>query len=150
MTTDYSSEATTVSSGNGTARVMGILTVIAGIVLMVSGAVTWFTVSNQLAEEQITVADDASCAAGAKVDGPIAAYCQAQVIQKHALKTTGGKTYAELGRDDPLRATAMDASFLRASLFTSVVSFGVAAMAAGIGLVCVFIGVGLISLAKRR
>jgi hypothetical protein len=40
----------------------------------------------------------------------------------------------------------MTASFLRASLFTSVVSFGVAAMAAGIGLVLILIGAALIVL----
>ena len=38
---------------------------------------------------------------------------------------------AELPQDDPTRETVMNGSFLRASLFTSVVSFGVAAMAMG-------------------
>ncbi len=42
----------------------------------------------------------------------------------------------------------MNASFLRASLFTSVVSFGVAAMAAGIGVVLVLIGIALRRLAQ--
>jgi hypothetical protein len=36
----------------------------------------------------------------------------------------GGKTYAELAPDDPNRTTVMTASFLRASLFASVVSSG--------------------------
>ena len=55
------------------------------------------------------------------------------MIEKHYLESTGGKTYAELDREDPLRQTAMTASFLRASRFTSVVSFGVAAMALRLG-----------------
>jgi hypothetical protein len=42
----------------------------------------------------------------------------------------------------------MTASFLRASLFTSVVSFGVAAMAAGLGLVFILIGWALLSIAR--
>ena len=54
--------------------------------------------------------------------------------------------YAMLDRDDPLRQTAMTAAFLRASLFTSVVSFGVALMAAGIGLVLLFTGWALLAL----
>jgi hypothetical protein len=37
----------------------------------------------------------------------------------------------------------MNASFLRASLFTSVVAFGVAAMAVAIGLLFVLIGLGI-------
>ena len=41
----------------------------------------------------------------------------------------------------------MTASFLRASLFTSVVSFGVSAMAGGLGIVMLLIGWALLSLA---
>jgi len=54
-----------------------------------------------------------------------------------------GSTYAELDREDPVRATVMNGSFLRASLFTSVVSFGIAAMAMGLGIVFILIGVAL-------
>jgi ABC-type Fe3+ transport system permease subunit len=49
-------------------------------------------------------------------------------------------TYAELDREDPNRATAMDSAFLQASLFTSVVAFGVAAMAVVVGIVLTLIG----------
>ena len=64
----------------------------------------------------------------------------AEIINEHAAKATGGKTYAELDREDPLRATAMNASFLQASLFTSVIAFGVAAFAIGMGLVSLLTG----------
>jgi hypothetical protein len=37
----------------------------------------------------------------------------------------------------------MTASFLRASLFTSVVSFGVAALVIGVGLCLLLVGAGL-------
>ena len=73
--------------------------------------------------------------AGDEVNGPFSAYAEAQVIDKHAREATGGRTHAELDCDDPLRETAVSASFLRASPFTSVVAFGLAAMAAGLGLV---------------
>ncbi|MGH3306362.1 MAG: hypothetical protein ACRDOX_01630 [Nocardioides sp.] len=86
--------------------------------------------------------------AGDEVDGPFSAYAQAQVINKHALEATGGKTYAELEQDDPVREVAMSASFLRASLFTSVVAFGVAFMAIGLGLTLILIALALLSLAK--
>ena len=42
--------------------------------------------------------------------------------------------------------TAMQASFLRASLFTSVVAFGVAALATVLGIILVLIGIALRSL----
>jgi hypothetical protein len=65
------------------------------------------------------------------------------VIDKHTLETTGGLTYAELDREDPLRQVAMTSAFLQSSLFTSVVSFGVAGMAILMGIVFVLIGLGM-------
>jgi hypothetical protein len=130
-------------------KVVALLLYIAGAFLIVAGAGTWYTVSDQLAAEQITVSDDASCQAGEAVNGPLEAYCQAEIINKHALESTGGRTYAQLDRDDPLRQVAQSASFLRASLFTSVVAFGVAAFAVGLGVLMLIIGAGFGHLAKR-
>jgi hypothetical protein len=124
-------------------RTAGLLAIIAGVVLILGGIATWTTVSSTLGEQNITVADDSSCLAGNDVNGPFSAYCQAQVIEQHALQATGGLTYAELGREDPLRGVAQSASFLRASLFTSVVAFGVAGMAMLSGLMFALIGVGI-------
>ena len=76
------------------------------------------------------------------------AFQEAQMIEKHYLEATKGKTYAELEREDPIGETAMTASFLRASLFTSVVSFGIAAMALGVGIVMVIAGYGLLALTR--
>jgi ABC-type Fe3+ transport system permease subunit len=132
-----------------TVRIIGILLVVAGAILLVAGVATWITVQNQLADEKITVSDDADWFAGEPVDGPLTAYAQAEVIEKHALESSGGKTYAELARDDPARKTVQDASFLRASLFTSVVSFGVAAMAAALGVVIALIGYALMSVSRQ-
>ena len=120
-----------------------ITSVILGIILIIGGVTTWIIVSSELAAQNITVSEDASCAAGDDVNGPWSAYCEAQIIDEHALEATGGLTYAELDREDPLRATAMNASFLRASLFTSVVAFGVAGMAVLMGIVFVLIGLGM-------
>ncbi len=94
-------------------------------------------ITQNLGDQRITVSGDAACSAGDTVDGPVSAFCMAQVIEHHAMTAAGGKTYAELEQDDPLRATAMNASFLRACLFTSVVAYGVAAFAVGMGIVLV-------------
>jgi len=121
-----------------------ITAIVVGIIIMaIAGVVTWVVVSNTLSDQKITVADDANCAAGDEVNGPISAYCQADIIDQHTLDITGGLTYAELDREDPNRATAMDSAFLQASLFTSVVAFGVAAMAFVVGIVLTLIGFAL-------
>jgi hypothetical protein len=124
-------------------RTASTLSVVIGSLLIIGGVATWVLVSTTLADQKITVSDDASCLAGDEVDGPFSAYCQARVIDKHALEATGGLRYAELDKDDPKRETAMTASFLQASLFTSVVAFGVAAMAIAIGVLFILIGLGI-------
>jgi hypothetical protein len=134
---------------SGTAKWISIVIMVIGAVMVIAGAVTYGTVSSTLSAEKIVVADDAACLGGQSVAGPFAAFCQADIIAHHALEATGGKTYAELDREDPTRQTAMTASFLRASLFTSVLAFGVAAMAIGIGIVFILIGVALLNLAGR-
>jgi ABC-type sugar transport system permease subunit len=127
-----------------------IVAIVVGIVMAVAGVVTWVVVSSTLAEQKIVVADDASCLAGDEVDGPFSAFCQADVIDQHTKNITGGLTYAELDQEDPNRATAMDSAFLQASLFTSVVAFGVAFMAFGVGIVLALIGFGLRAPVRTR
>ena len=130
-------------------KVAALTSIIVGIVMAIAGVLTWIVVSTTLADQNITVSDDASCAAGDGVNGPISAYCQADIIDQHTLEITGGKTYAELDREDPNRAVAMDSAFLQASLFTSVVAFGVAAMAVVLGIVLALIGFALRAPAER-
>jgi hypothetical protein len=148
-TNDGPSTATTDSaprsgSSSRVARYIAIFTMVAGAIMIVSGAATWVMVQSSLADERITVSEDSPRFAGDPVDGPLTAYQEAQMIEQHYLESTEGKTYAELDREDPLRQTAMTASFLRASLFTSVVAFGVAAMAAGVGVVFFLLGLSRI------
>lgn len=132
----------------GFAKAAGILGILGGIVLIVAGIVVWIMVSAQLQAENITIPDDAMAFQGQTVAGPFTAYVQADIIQHHALEASGGKTYAELDRDDPVRDVMMNASFLRASLFTSVVSFGVAAFAMGVGILSILFGAAIHRLAS--
>ena len=128
-------------------RLIGLLTIIAGFLLIAAGATTWFVVRDQLVAENITIPDDAMAFGGNTVNGPIDAYVEADIINKHALEGSGGMTYAELDREDPARASVMNASFLRTSLFSSVIAFGVAAFAAGVGILMLLIGWALLKLA---
>ena len=124
-------------------RLIGTFVMVAGIVLGLSGAGTWALVQTSLSDERITVAEDAARFGGQDVKGPLTAYYQADIIEKHALESSAGKTYAELDREDPARASVMNGSFLRASLFTSVLAFGVAALAMGLGVVFGALGYAL-------
>ena len=124
-------------------RIVGLVAIVAGALLVVAGGATWVTVRSQLVAENITIPEDAMAFQGNRVDGPLDAYVQADIINHHALEGSGGMTYAELDREDPARATVMNASFLRASLFTSVIAFGIAAFAAGLGVLFVLIGYAL-------
>src|SRR4051794_39038191 len=129
-------------------RVLSLLVIIAGALLIAAGAVTWYEVSRQLGDEHIVVSDDASHFAGDRVQDPITAFTQADTIRKHSLAASGGQTYAQLAQNDPVRQTVMTASFLRASLFTSVVSFGVAAFAVIVGVLMIIIGYALRRLSR--
>ncbi|TAK69612.1 MAG: aromatic ring-opening dioxygenase LigA [Actinomycetota bacterium] len=133
----------------GGVRTIAILVIVAGAILLVAGVVTYGVVSSTLAAQKITVSDDATHFAGQSVTQPWQAYAEAEAIAGHAEKIAGGKTYAELPQGDPNRDSVMTASFLQASLFTSVVAFGVAAMAAGLGAVVILIGVALLLVIRR-
>lgn len=124
--------------------------IVLGALMVIGGAFTWSLVGSTLADQQITVSGDAGeivgwadGMAGDPVDGPITAFVEARVIESHALNATDGLYYAEMERDDPLRPVAMNASFLQASLFTSVLAFGVSAMAAAGGIMFILLGLGM-------
>lgn len=125
-------------------RGAGSFAIFAGIVMILAGIAVWILVATQLSAENITVADDSEFLggvfAGQQVQGPLTAYAQADIINHHALEASGGSTYAELEQDDPVRDTMMNASFLRASLFTSVVAFGICVLVIGLGIVLGVIG----------
>lgn len=148
------------------ATTAGVAAIIAGLIFAIAGVAVWVLVSTQLSAQKITVGEDAgeavpalSWTSGNTVAGPFTAYAQAEIIDLHASAAAGGYTYAELGAmvteardagDEELatelqaqRTTVMNASFLRASLFTSVVSYGVAAMAIVLGVLLVLGGLGL-------
>ena len=130
-------------------RIMGIASIIIGIVAIVVGVAVYVIVHNELADQKITVSEDAPFLGGDEVDGPFSAYAQAEAINDHAMEAGGGKTYAELAQDDPARQTVMTADFLQASLFTSVVAFGVAALVVALGVVMILFGFTFRELDRR-
>lgn len=122
----------------------------AGAGLTLAGATSWMLIRRRLVDERITVEGDAGRFAGARVAGPLTAYAEADVIERHARDASGGRAYAELGPDDPASSTVLTASFMRASLFTSVLAFGVAALATGLGVVLLLVGATLARASRTR
>lgn len=162
-------------------KILGIITLVLGLVMLVAGGVAYGLVGSYLKEENITVAGDADNFAGKPVAGPFTAFAQAEIIDKHALAGSNGLTYAELGdlqreasakveelagqglgegdaeydaaaaelaEISQQRTTVMNGSFLRASLFTSVVSFGVSVLVMGTGVLFAIVGFALVKLSS--
>lgn len=128
-------------------------------VLLAAGAGAWVLITKQLKDERIEVHPDSATFGGKPVAGPITAFEQARVVAEHAGHIGGGKTFAELSAEMMAasaagdtekaaavagpRETVMQANFVRASLFTSVLAYGVSALVMGMGVVTAAAAVGL-------
>ena len=150
----------------------GVLMIVAGGLTW--GMVTTQLKAENITVSAVTDKNPGSLA-GKPVAGPFTAYAQANAINQHALEGANGRTYAEIGADarvlkDKLAAdglskeeiaknpdvialadtrdSTMNGSFLRASLFTSVISFGVAALVMGLGVLFLLLGFALIKISS--
>jgi hypothetical protein len=146
-----------------------------GLIFIGAGAYTvnrGFDAKDQVREEllaqDITTPEDASIP-NARVRNASTAQAMADIIDVHARESTGGLTYAEMGRfvakdgapegtsnedeavlgadgkpvANPLRNVAFQASALRTSLFASVMAFNVADLVVGLGAMIVVLGLAV-------
>ena len=130
-------------------KLFPIALIILGVVFLGAGGYTAYRgfdakdmVRQELIAQNITTPDDASIP-GVRVDSPATAKSMADIIDKHALETTGGKTYSEMDREDPKRAVAFQASALRTSLYTSVMAFNVGDLVIGLGALIAVLGLAI-------
>lgn len=135
---------------SNTAAARAVLAV-ASPVLFAGGAGAWAMITQQLKAERILVHSDSPKLAGKPVAGPITAFEQARVVGMHAGHIGGGRTFSELSDEwmaagaagdtekhqelEGPREMVMQANFVRASLFTSVIAYGVSALVMGMGVV---------------
>jgi hypothetical protein len=112
----------------------GLALAVAGGYMMREARLAHDEVRDSLAAERIITAEDAEIPL-APVDSAAEAKAQADIIQVHALQITEGKTYAELERDDPRRATYLQAVTLRTALMESYMAFKVADLVQGVGII---------------
>ena len=119
--------------------VLGVVFVASGVYMMTEGQNAKNEVRDAIVAENIITAEDASIP-NVQVNSAATAKAQADVIEEHSLAITGGLTYAELDRDDPLRETAFTAANLRTSLNLVVMGFKVSDLVIGMGAFMIAIG----------
>ena len=147
-TTTSGPEAAPPARVNKRAHVFGTLLLVLGVIMLVGGAGAWGAVAQGLSQEKVHVTDNAPAFSGQRVDAPWEAWAQSEAIRADLQEMTGGRTYAEIDREDPVRPSVATGTFLRASLMTSVIGFGVALAVVGVGVGFVLGGLGLRSLAR--
>lgn len=129
--------------------------IFASIVLIAFGAGALYMgfdgrdrVRDDLAREQIVGTEDSSIP-GQKVDTGKEAEAFAAVIRKHTLEATGGKTYAQMDREDPQRDMWINSTALSTALNTAYFAESVATFAIVMGVALLLTGVGFLVLTLR-
>ncbi len=137
--------------------ILAVLFVVAGAILLVEGNNTRTELVSSLANENITGADpqilltyegarapEGVVVPEAKIDTGIEAYYQAQVIRTHTMGITEGKTYAEMDRQDPARATYITSLTLQNSLNMAHMGLEITRLIIGLGVAFLGLGAGMI------
>ena len=127
------------------AIVFGFVLVGSGAYMAYEGRAAHDDVTTALAEERIITAEDAEIPL-APVDSAATAKAQADIIREHALASSGGKTYAEMERDDPARAVYLNSVTLRTALMESYLAFKTADLVTGIGAIVILLGLSHVAL----
>jgi hypothetical protein len=110
----------------------GLVLVVSGLYMVSEGKSAHDEVTASLSDERI-VGSQNTAIANEKVTGPDEAKVQADKIKQDVLNMTGGKTYAELDRNDPNRNTYLTSITLRTALMQSYMAFKVADLVMGVG-----------------
>lgn len=118
---------------------LGVVFVVAGAYMVYEGRDAKNQVHDTLVAEQITTSPDASIP-NAPVNDAATAQAQADAIREHSLKASNGKTYAQMDRSDPNRATYLNGVTLRTSLSLAVMGFRVSDLVIGLGAFIIVLG----------
>lgn len=139
----------TKDSGDGVVQGLAVATGLVGVISLIGGVIAWLLARSQISDEKIVVPEGPYAGSGRQIKGPLSAYAEAEAIKQIALEATGGRSYGEIDSEDPVAPMAKDASLLRASIFTSVLAFGVAAYQMAYGAVLVAIAFALRRMSAR-
>ena|SRR3989344_7680132 len=128
--------------------VASILAIGAGIIMIVGGAWAMMFTYQNVAQENIVTPGDASIP-NAPVRGPLTLKSQADIIREHTLKTTDGKTYAEMSRQDENRPMWVTATTLTTALHLGIITYLFSGLIILLGLISIWTGVVFGSLSKK-
>ncbi len=129
-------------------KISSALAIIAGIFLVIGGI--WgmaFTYKN-IAQEKIVTPADASIPEKS-VRGPFTLKAQADIIREHVLKTTGGKTYAEMPREDTNRNLWITATTLTTALNLGIITYVFSGLILLLGCISIWTGIIFRALSRR-
>lgn len=129
--------------------VSSVLAAVSGIILVIGGI--WgicFTYTN-IAREKIVTPADASIP-GQQVLGPLTLKSQADIIREHALKTTGGRTYAEMPREDANRNLWVTATTLITALHLGILTYVFSGLIILFGIISMWTGFIFYILSRKK
>lgn len=118
---------------------VGLVFVGAGAFMISEGNAAKQDVKEALLAERIITANDAAIP-GVPVVDVATAQAQSDIIFTHLMNQTGGRTYGELERTDPLRNTYVTAVTLRTALNLAIMGFKVSDLVMGIGAFMIVMG----------
>jgi hypothetical protein len=118
---------------------LGFVFIAAGAYMVSEGRSAKDQVHDTLVAERITTSEDASIPS-APVDDAATAQAQSDVIKTHVMESTEGKTYSEMDREDPLRATYLNSVSLRTALNLAVMGFKLSDLVIGLGAFIIVVG----------
>lgn len=136
-------------------QVAWVLAIVAGVALLVAGPVMFVKgvdgrhqVQTNLKQEHITTTADSALPNKPVVDARTA-QVQADVIWKHMMEASNGRTYAQIKQtapaaDQKVRATLATGDSLRTALLSAVLAWNIADLVMGLG--ALFTGLGVVFL----
>lgn len=129
-------------------KISSVLAIAAGAVLVTISVWAIDFTYDTVARENIVTPADASIP-NVPVRGPLTLKAQADIIRHHTLAMTGGKTYAEMSRDDKSRDIWVTATTLTTALNLGIFAYIFSAAVFLFGLVSMWTGMVFWKLAKR-
>jgi hypothetical protein len=129
-------------------QISALLAILAGVVMVGGGLWALMFTYQNVARENITTPSDASIP-NAPVRGPLTLKAQADIIHEHALKSTDGKTYAEMPRDDERRDIWITVTTLTTALNLGIITYLFSGLIVLFGFISIWTGIVFAALSKR-
>ena len=130
-------------------KISSIVAILAGVILVIGGV--WgirFTYKNIVQEKIVTPAD--ASIPEEPVRGPFTLKSQADIVREHTLKLTGGKTYAEMSRDDTNRNIWITATTLITALNLGILSYAFSGLFVLLGCISIWTGIVFRALSRNN